>query len=271
MKSHRWRSNFGGVDIHVIEVLGEIMNTMVRPDTPLQNPPFPTTRVPHHMHDTARRWIRRWLGRPATTLAAALPNSVTIASMRAICWVQLTPAEILAVTKAVQSFPQCQLLVFGVGNDSGYWLALNHGGTTIFLEHDAPWLQAIAKDIGPDPILAVRYDSRLEEWPTLIDQPSRLAIHLPPSVRDTAWDVIVVDAPPGRQPSHPGRMQSIYEASRLVSPTGHVFVHDCHRQVERTYSDHFLGTGMLLMGDGRLRHYVSNGKLPLAAVALGRP
>jgi hypothetical protein len=189
--------------------------------------------------------------------------------MRAICWVQLTTAEIHAVTTAVRSFPQCRLLVFGVGNDSGYWLALNRDGTTIFLEHDLPWLRAIAEDIGSEAILAVQYDLRLAEWATVIDQPSRLAMHLPPSVRDTSWDVIVVDAPEGRQPSHPGRMQSIYEASRLASPQGHVFVHDCHRQVESVYSDRFFGAGMTLVSNGRLRHFVSNATLPLAAPARG--
>lgn len=218
------------------------------------------------MDDAARRLIRRWLGRPATALAAAFPTPWTIASMRMICWVQMYPAEMVMVTRAVRSFSPCRLLVFGVGNDSGYWLALNRKGTTVFLEHDEPWLQAIAGDIGHGPILAVRYDTRLDESSTLIDQPSRLAMELPPSVRERTWDVILVDAPPGRQPNHPGRMQSIYEASRLVSPTGHVFVHDCHRRVERLYSDRFLGTGMMLVNDRPLRHYA-----PLSAAHVAAP
>jgi hypothetical protein len=88
-------------------------------------------------------------------------------------------------------------------------------------------------------------------------------MRLPSSVRDAPWDVILVDAPPGGLPSHPGRMQSIYEASRLVSLTGHVFVHDCHREVERVCTDRFLGPGMALIRDERLRHYRSAAERPL--------
>jgi hypothetical protein len=215
------------------------------------------------MHDAARLYLRSRLARPAAALAAALPVGLTIRWMRAICWIQLIPEEILAVTKAVRQSPGCRLLVFGVGNDSGYWHALNRGGTTVFLEHDEPWLQSIAAELGPAHIIAVQYDTRLDEWPTVIDQPSRLAMRLPSSVRDAPWDVILVDAPPGRLPGHPGRMQSIYEASRLVSSTGHVFVHDCHRQVERVCTDRFLGPDMALIRDERLRHYRSAAERPL--------
>lgn len=210
------------------------------------------------MHDAARRFLRRWLARPAVALAAVVPVALTIRWMRAICWIQLTADEIQAVTTAVRQVPRCRLLVFGVGNDSGYWLKLNRGGTTVFLEDDERWLKTIAADIGTTPLVAVRYDTRLEEWPALIDEPSRLAMRLPSSVRDVSWDVILVDAPPGRQPGHSGRMQSIYEASRLVASPGHVFVHDCHRPAERAYADRFLGTGMALIRDGRLRHYASS-------------
>lgn len=219
--------------------------------------------IEYAMYDAARRMIRHWLGRPAVALAAAFPTPLTIGWMRAICWIQLTTAELVAVTGAIRACPRCRLLVFGVGNDSCYWLALNDGGTTLFLEHDLPWREAIAADIGTEPILTVAYSSRLDEWPEMIDQPSRLAMNLPPAVRDARWDVIVVDAPPGRQPSHPGRMQSIYESSRLVSPTGHVFVHDCHRPAERAYTDRFLGNSMTLTSDRRLRHYRSPTMSPL--------
>ncbi|MDS9950744.1 MAG: transcriptional repressor [Planktomarina sp.] len=39
----------------------------------------------------------------------------------------------------------------------------------------------------------------------------------------------LVDAPAGVYNADPGRMQSIYWASQLVSPCGDVFVHDVHR------------------------------------------
>ena len=38
----------------------------------------------------------------------------------------------------------------------------------------------------------------------------------------------------------PGRMSSIYMASKMIEKGGYVFVHDCEREVERAYVDRFL-------------------------------
>ena len=50
-------------------------------------------------------------------------------------------------------------------------------------------------------------------------------------------------------------MQIIFTAATLVAPGGDVFVHDCNREVERRYSEHFLLRQNLLRQVGKLRHY----------------
>ncbi len=83
---------------------------------------------------------------------------------------------------------------------------------------------------------------------------------LPPEVRDTEWDVVLVDAPRGTRWYRPGRMKSIYTASVLADPSGgDVFVHDCHRRVEREASDRFLGPEQLVKEAGSMRHYRLDG------------
>ena len=55
----------------------------------------------------------------------------------------------------------------------------------------------------------------------------------------------------------PGRMQSIYMASKLARENGNtdVFVHDCDRQIENAYANRFLGQENLACEVERLRHY----------------
>ena len=61
--------------------------------------------------------------------------------------------------------------------------------------------------------------------------------------------MIVVDGPAGHDDHEkytgreaPGRMKSIYMASRMVAPGGAVFVHDCDRLVEQQYANRYLGS-----------------------------
>jgi hypothetical protein len=64
---------------------------------------------------------------------------------------------------------------------------------------------------------------------------------LPPAVRRSGWDVILVDGPPGHREDLPGRMKSIYEASRLAAHGAKIFVHDCDRPIEAAFADRYLG------------------------------
>lgn len=219
-----------------------------------------------------RRLGRKSFGHLTCKLASASPSLLTIALMREVNCVLMSAAEMHAITETIRSIPLCRLLVFGLGHDSRYWVASNSGGTTVFLENDSTWAHKIAAEIGGSRIVDVRYSHRRSEWRSLLNTPELLHLGLPTDVRGVFWDVILVDGPTGMLPEQHGRMQSIFAASQLVSPKGHVFVHDCDREVERIYCDRFFGPNNFLRQVGVLRHYQSpfqSEKLPQGVIEKG--
>ena len=98
-----------------------------------------------------------------------------------------------------------------------------------------------------------------EDWGLLLrdSKSGCLELELPREITATKWDVILVDAPKGCQPSLPGRMKSIFMASKLARGNQHVdvFVHDCERQIEDVYTKHVLCPENLVCEVERLRHY----------------
>lgn len=154
---------------------------------------------------------------------------------------QMDEQEYTRVADELEARGPCAMLVFGVGNDTELWMMANAGGRTVFLEHDARWVEK-AKERTQADIRKVKYSSRIGEAMSMIGCSDLLAMDLPEDVRGLRWDIVLVDAPPGAGGGgvH-GRGQSIYEASRLVAPDGCVFVHDMHRMIERDYAKWYLG------------------------------
>lgn len=170
---------------------------------------------------------------------------------------QATYEEYKLVHDVVTRRAPCNVLVFGVGRDSTLWLDANDGGTTVFLEDVAEWADFARKEVPGIEVHDVRYGTLRVFWHLLKHFEERLWMDdLPSSVDETAWDVIVVDAPRGTRWYRPGRMKSIYSASVLGRRSGgDVFVHDTHRRVEREVSDRFLGAQRLAAQAGSMRHY----------------
>jgi len=167
--------------------------------------------------------------------------------LRAKPRIQFTEAEALLVGSAVRQFSKCRFLVFGVGHDSTMWSRINSRGTTVFLEHNPDWIGNVRQTDPSLDIRPVEYTTRITQWRKILDQPDSLTMDLPPEIRETRWDVVLVDAPngfimadeyPGFGPIH-GRMQSLLEAHRLIAPGGYVFVHDAEREVEAACCDRF--------------------------------
>ena len=158
------------------------------------------------------------------------------------------------VGKLLLSLSPCNFLVFGLGDDSHLWQEVNSDGKNIFLEDDADWISRF-EDSGLD-IRKVNYKTQIKDVNEIGFDEKILSLDLPEDIRETEWDLILVDAPlghgpptpgspwentPGRPFKGPGRMSSIYEASRLVKKNGHVIVDDMGRHVEFLYSMNFLG------------------------------
>lgn len=170
--------------------------------------------------------------------------------------IQMYAHEVFFIARTLR--PPLNFLVFGMGNDSVFWSSLNRDGRTAFIEDQKTWFDQIQR---ANPLLEaylVEYGTKLEEARRLIDCPETLAMELPPGIRNTAWDVILVDGPAGYENGTPGRMKSIYEASRLIKKGGSIFVHDQEREVEREYCDRYFSGGNAVAetsGRALLRHY----------------
>ena len=96
------------------------------------------------------------------------------------------------------------------------------------------------KEVNPEiNVIKVGYTTRMKNWEKLLNKKDRLMMKLPDYIKSTVWDVVFVDGPRGYNDKVPGRMQSIYVASRLR--VNHILVHDCDREVEETYFKQYLG------------------------------
>lgn len=187
------------------------------------------------------------------------PFRCIFSAVRRINGIQLSTEQLALISKVVKRKAPCRLLVFGMGNDSLLWSAINRGGVTVFLEDNMDWFKKIARKSKHINGFLVDYGTRLSDWKKLLESSSLLKMPLPEKIEEDAWDVILVDAPEGWHAKAPGRMKSIFLASRLVKNKGDVFVHDCNRSVEDLYCHIFLKKDNLKNAIpspmGLLRHY----------------
>jgi glucuronoxylan 4-O-methyltransferase len=183
--------------------------------------------------------------------------------MRTLNRIWLLPSELQVIAREVLRRAPCRMLVFGAGNDSVFWAALNVGGETVILEDTAEWVRRVAAIAPTLTLRSVSYTSRRAEWRRMLGTYADRAMALPGDVRARAWDVILVDGPRGSDDQSPGRMQSITAASALIAEGGSVLVHDCNRPVERAYCDYYLGGAELVFRSWRLRHYQLTSTAPV--------
>jgi len=167
--------------------------------------------------------------------------------------IQLKPAELIKIYQAIRKFSNCNMLVFGLGNDSPFWSSANGKGRTVFLEDFKPWYDKVTSKYPDIEAYPVSYPCNITQWKEVLDQPEQLALDLPVEITGHKWDVILVDGPRGHKYSAeiPGRMSSIYTASQLVGKNGHVFVHDAQRTVESVYAQHYMGKHLIEKVRGR--------------------
>lgn len=174
--------------------------------------------------------------------------------------IQMLPIELFEIAKAIK--PPMNVLVFGLGNDSLFWHNLNTGGRTVFIEDKKKWFDEVKGKVkGKNPGLEaykVKYGTVRTEWQDLIDKPDKLELDIPSQLKGIEWDVIIVDGPAGHTDEAPGRMKSIYLASKIIKNGGDIFVHDAHRDVEREYCKKYLLDRNLVStvkGRSVLNHY----------------
>ncbi len=151
---------------------------------------------------------------------------------------QMAAPQIEAIAAAIKSrSPRCNMLVFGLGNDSPLWAALNSTGYTLFLEDVEEW---IAKIVGIYPTLNVKRVSYAGTTvASALQAPSQTieTAKAPPFLLERKWDVIVIDGPMGYAPQLPGRALPICWTRQICQRSTHIFVDDFDRKLEQAYSD----------------------------------
>ena len=170
--------------------------------------------------------------------------------------VLMSTNEYKTIIETLYKKSPCNLLVFGVGNDSKLWLQVNKGGKTVFIEDSIYWLEKTKQEITNIEAHLVTYSTQLADWEKILHDYTKLTLDLPSIITDTPWDIILIDAPFGGIPTAPGRMQSIYTTYLLCQKKKSVdiFVHDCDRIAEKTYTDVYFGKNHLVQEVERLRH-----------------
>jgi len=168
------------------------------------------------------------------------------------------------IAKELESYCPCNLLVFGLGDDSYLWQNLNINGLTVFLENDNDWISKFLNEENEEcpyfifsgtereniqnnnlKIHRIEYKTNVQDYDLIKFDEKKIKIDLPTDVTQVLWDFIIVDAPLGHQPPRPykgpGRMSSIFSASSLIKEDGIVVIDDFNRDVEKIYSKHYFG------------------------------
>ena len=155
----------------------------------------------------------------------------------------MSKKQYLTIAKKLSESSPCNLLVFGLGEDSYLWSKINNNGITIFLEDSIEWITSI--NDGTLDVEHVIYQTLVENQKEIGYDIEKLEILLPNRVTDLAYDFIIVDAPLGHQPPRPfkgpGRMSSIYMAFKLLKRGGVVVIDDMGRPIEKQYAFHYFG------------------------------
>ena len=86
------------------------------------------------MRTTLKKIVKYLVAWPSIELARLWPVHVCISMMIRLNEIQLSAEQLKAIVITVKEKVPCKLLIFGLGNDSIFWLKLNRGGVTIFLE-----------------------------------------------------------------------------------------------------------------------------------------
>ncbi|MET0034017.1 MAG: TIGR01627 domain-containing protein [Limnospira maxima] len=174
---------------------------------------------------------------------------------------QMSFEEYLYIVEVMLQSAPGNFLVFGLGQDSNLWLEVNRGGRTVFLEDNLYWLNKITAVEPTIESYLVKYDTKIKDWidhlKNISNHVGSLSLELPQSIKNTAWEWILVDAPRGTNDETPGRMKSIYTAASLAKQhrNTHIFVHDCNRNVESIYSGYFIGNQFMVKQIEKLNHY----------------
>lgn len=152
--------------------------------------------------------------------------------------VQMSAPQIEAIAAAIRSRgPDCNMLVFGLGNDSPLWAALNTTGYTLFLEDVQEWITKVLSMHPTLNVARVSYEGTTVASALKSPNDTIASAQVPLFLLQRKWDVIVIDGPMGYASGLPGRALPICWTRQICHSSTHIFVDDYDRQLEKAYAD----------------------------------
>lgn len=132
--------------------------------------------------------IKLFFASPSIELASRWPSYLSVSAMRILNNIQLSTAQLRAISIIVKEKTPCRLLIFGVENDSVFWSRINKEGVTVFIENNKDWYQSITEMCNNIRVFLINYNTKRSDWKMLLDSPSLLDIALPDDVKKEKWD-----------------------------------------------------------------------------------
>ena len=95
------------------------------------------------MKKVLNKIAKYFFARPSFELARLWPSYFPIYVMRKLNEIHLSEDLLQLIAVTIKRKAPCNLLIFGLGNDSVFWHKLNRGGVTVFLEDNLDWYNKI--------------------------------------------------------------------------------------------------------------------------------
>lgn len=151
---------------------------------------------------------------------------------------QMSLKEYMKICEVIKEKSPCNILVYGLGNDSFLYHFINKNGYTLFIEDNKEWIEKIGEKYG---YLNYEYFN----FPTTVGKSlfTKFSSTIStPFINQKDWDIIIVDGPSGYDKDNPGTEIPIKESAnhfKSSSKNIDVFIHDINRVLENSACNKF--------------------------------
>ena len=150
---------------------------------------------------------------------------------------QMSLHEYVEITHVINQRSPCNVLIYGLGNDSDLYMKINPEGNNIFVETDREWIQKASKKVPVDNIIHHVFQTSVKQS---LENKCTSTYILSNYLHLYDWNVIIVDGPRGWRNDMMGREIPIRESSYIlknINSSVDVFVHDVDRPLEKMACD----------------------------------
>ena len=128
--------------------------------------------------------------------------------------------------------PNSKMLVFGLGYDSKMWYKGNNKNT-FFIENNDEYIKLNNKDIPSDNIVKYEYTTTCLNSINLCDDEINKFKIPEKIVKESPFDIIIIDGPEGYAPTKPGRLIPSYWSTMLSKKGTVIYFDDTNRPLEK--------------------------------------